>query len=327
MPQKLNVLLISSRVPNLWEQEEINNILGLVAQNHNLTRFDLDNPPHGQFEGVDVVIDLSGPKAKREWADLASSIKLWQLVSTGFDSFDLNYWQKKGIPTANTPGTSSAIALAENALMFMIMLSRCWHETQIHLDKSIVGIPIGTELKNRRLGLIGFGASATALARRAMNFSMKISAIDIRQVSQEEQKELGVDFFGGPNELDEVLSHSDFISLHLHLNQDTHHLMNDTKFRLMKPTAFLINVARGALVDESALYTALTEKRLAGAGLDVFSKEPIDPKSPLLLLPNVIATPHTAGQTDGTLENRINMVVENLNRVACGLEPIYRIDQ
>ena len=103
--------------------------------------------------------------------------------------------------------------------------------------------------------------------------------------------------------------------------------MNDTKFRLMKPTAFLINVARGALVDESALYTALTEKRLAGAGLDVFSKEPIDPKSPLLLLPNVIATPHTAGQTDGTLENRINMVVENLNRVACGLEPIYRIDQ
>ena len=207
------------------------------------------------------------------------------------------------------------------------MLSRCWHETQIHLDKSIVGIPIGTELKNRRLGLIGFGASATALAKRAMNFSMKISAIDILQVSQEEQEELGGDFFGGPNELDKVLRPSDFISLHLHLNQDTHHLMNDTKFRLMKPTAFLINVARGALVDESALYTALTEKKLAGAGLDVFSKEPIDPKSPLLLLPNVIATPHTAGQTDGTLENRINMVVENLNQVACGLEPIYRIDQ
>ena len=152
MPRKLNVLLISSRVPNLWEQEEINNILGLVAQNHNLTRFDLDNSPHGQFKGVDVVIDLAGPKAKREWADLATSIKLWQLVSTGFDSFDLNYWREKGIPTANTPGTSSAIALAENALMFMIMLSRCWHETQIHLDKSIVGIPMGTELKNRRLG-------------------------------------------------------------------------------------------------------------------------------------------------------------------------------
>ena len=94
MPRKLNVLLISSRVPNLWEQEEINNILGLVAQNHNLTRFDLDNPPHGQFEGVDGVIDLSGPKAKREWADLATSIKLWQLVSTGFDSFDLNYWRE-----------------------------------------------------------------------------------------------------------------------------------------------------------------------------------------------------------------------------------------
>lgn len=327
MPPKLNILLISSRVPNLWEQEEIKNVLRLVAQDHNLTRFDPDNSPHPQFQGVDVVIDLAGPKAKREWADLATSIKLWQLVSTGFDSFDLDYWRQKGIPTANTPGASSAIALAETALMFMIMLSRCWHETQIHLDKSIVGIPIGTELKNRRLGLIGFGASAVALARRAKSFSMKISAIDIRQVPQEEQEELGVDFFGGPTELDEVLSHSDFVSLHLHLNQDTHHLMNNSKFRLMKPSAFLINVARGALVDESALYATLTEKRLAGAGLDVFSEEPINPKSPLLLLPNVIATPHIAGQTDGTLENRVNMVVENLNRVACGLEPIYRIDQ
>ena len=95
----------------------------------------------------------------------------------------------------------------------------------------------------------------------------------------------------------------------------------------MKPGACLINVARGALVDEEALYEALMEGRLAGAGLDVFAKEPMDPDNPLLKLPNVVATPHTAGVTYGTSKRRAACVAENVERLAAGLPPLYRVDK
>ena len=270
---------------------------------------------------------MGGPRDKRPLADLAGSVKLWQLVSTGFDTFDVDYWRERKIPVANTPGGSSAVALAECALMLMIMVSRRWPESQALLRDRVVGRPKGLDLENRRLGLVGFGASAIELARRAKSFSMKISAIDVRSVSQEEQRELGVDFVGGPDELDQVIGHSDFLSLHLHLNRETRHIMDARRLRLMKPTAFLINVARGALVDQAALHAALIEKQLAGAGLDVFAEEPVDPDSPLLQLPNVVAAPHIAGQTQGTAERRAAMAAENLDRVARGLDPIYRIDR
>ncbi len=301
MVPRLKMLLLAPTALSFWEEE----VLQLVAPCHDVIRFDSRKDPAPQFQGVEAVVDLGGgPKNKRPLADLAASVKLWQLVSTGFDTFDLGYWREKRIPVANTPGASSAVALAECALMLMIMVSRRWPEAEALLRQRVVGRPMGLDLENRRLGLVGFGASAIELARRAKSFSMKISAIDIRPVSLEEQQELGVDFVGGPAELDQVLRQSDFLSLHLHLNRETRHLMNADKLRLMKPTAFLINVARGALVDEAALYTALIEKRLAGAGLDVFSEEPVDPESPLLRLPNVVAAPHIAGQTKGTAQHR-----------------------
>lgn len=324
MASRLKVLLLAPTARSFWEEE----VLQLVAPRHDVIRFDSRKDPAPQLQGVEAVIDLGGgPKDKRALADQATSLKLWQLISTGFDTIDLEYWRKKRTPVANTPGASSAVALAECALMLMIMVSRRWPESQALLRKRVVGGPMGLDLENHRLGLVGFGASAIELARRAKSFSMKISAIDVRPVSLEEQQELGVDFVGGPAELEEVVSHSDFLSLHLHLNQETRHIINAGKLRLMKPTAFLINVARGALVDEAALYTALIEKRLAGAGLDVFGEEPVDPASPLLQLPNVVAAPHIAGQTKGTAKHRAAMVAENLERLARGLEPIYRIDQ
>ena len=323
MTRRLKVLLLPSDPPSFWEKE----VIRVVNPHHDLTYFNYENSPDPQFQGVEVVIDLAGSKRKREMADLAVSIQLWQLVATGFDTFELDYWREKQIPVANTPGPSSAVALAECALMFMMMLSRRWPETQSHLKQRIVGSPMGVDLVNRRLGLIGFGASAIELARRAKSFSMKISAIDVRSVSLEEQQQLGVDFVGGPGELDDVIRQSDFLSLHIHLNQETRYLMDKRRFSLMKPSAFLINVARGALVDESALYQALIEGKLAGAGLDVFAQEPIDPESSLLSLPNVVGAPHIAGQTERTAQHRAAMVAENLDRLAHGLEPLYRIDQ
>jgi phosphoglycerate dehydrogenase-like enzyme len=126
--------------------------------------------------------------------------------------------------------------------------------------------------------------------------------------------------------MDRVIAESDCVSLHLHLNQETHHTMDARRIGLMKPDAYLINVARGALVDESALVVALQEGRIAGAGLDVFSSEPIEPSSALLALPNVVATPHIAGITNGTSRRRAEFAAANIDRVANGLEPLARVD-
>jgi len=294
MAPRLKVLLFASPPPNFWVKEA----LKMIAHHHEVVSFDPQQDPAPQLQGVDAVLDMGGPDDKRPLADLlAGSVKLWQLVSTGFDNFDVDYWRERRIPVANTPGRSSAVSLAECAVMLMIMVSRRWPEAQALLRDRVVGRPKGLDLENRRLGLVGFGASAIELARRARSFSMKISAIDIRSISQEEQRELGVDFVGGPDQLDEVIAHSDYLSLHLHLNRETRHTINARRLRLMKPTAYLINVARGALVDQEALYAALIDKQLAGAGLDVFAEEPVDPDSPLLKLPNVVAAPHIAGQT------------------------------
>ena len=324
MTKRLKVLYLipPPRTSQPWQRDVIN----AVGGRHDLSLYDKSLPLLPQFEGVDVVLDHGGSMGTRAMADVAGSVKLWQILATGIDDFDLEYWRNKGIAVANCPGEFSGVALAECALMFMLMLSRLWHQTQENLRGGVLYIPIGSELENRRLGLIGFGASARDLAYRAKAFGMKISAIDIRNISLEEQREFGLEFAGKSADLDQVLAGSDFVSVHLHLNQHTRHIIDDRRLRLMKPTACLINVARGALVDEKALVDALREGRLGGAGLDVFGQEPLDPDHPLLKLPNVVATPHVAGTTDGTSRRRAACGARNVDRVAEGLDPLYRVD-
>jgi phosphoglycerate dehydrogenase-like enzyme len=174
--------------------------------------------------------------------------------------------------------------------------------------------------------LIGFGASAMALTARARPFGLRVSAVDIRDVSEPERQEFNLEEVGKPGDIDRLLQESDYVSLHLHLNAETRHILNARRLGLLKPTACLINVARGALVDEEALYERLAEGRLGGAALDVFASEPVDPNNPLIKLPNVIATPHISGTTNGTSRRRAKCVATNVNRIAEGLEPLYRID-
>jgi phosphoglycerate dehydrogenase-like enzyme len=279
-----------------------------------------------QFEGIDVVIDFGGSMGTREMADAASSVKLWQILGTGYDHFDLEYWRKKSIPVANCPGAFTGVPLAECAAMFILMLARRWHDTQSTIRQHLMCVPMGRELENLQLGLVGFGASARQLASRARAFGMKISAIDVRDISKEEQQTFGLKFTGKPADLDQLVSDSDFLSLHLHLNQETRHLIDERRLSMMKSTACLINVARGGLVDEKALHRALIDGRIAGAAFDAFDREPVDPDHPLLQLPNFIATPHIAGVTDCTSRRRALCAAENLDRIAAGLEPFYCID-
>jgi phosphoglycerate dehydrogenase-like enzyme len=125
--------------------------------------------------------------------------------------------------------------------------------------------------------------------------------------------------------LPELLGQSDFVSLHVSLNEETEGLIGPAEITLMKPSAFLINVARGGIVDRAALMAALREQRLAGAGLDVFWDEPTDPDDPLLALPNVIATPHVANMTVETIETIARVSADNIRRVQAGLPPEHQI--
>ena len=324
MPKRLKVLYLTPPAASSepWKKD----VIEAVSGRHDVSFFDQFAPMPKQFEGVDVVLDHGGSMGTHAMADVAESVKLWQILGTGTDHFDLEYWRNKNIPVANCPGEFSGLPLAECALMFMLMLSRNWHQTQENLRRGVLYVPVGSELEHLRLGLIGFGASAKELARRAKAFGMRILAIDVRDVSLEEQQEFGVEFVGKPDQLDHLVAQSDFLSLHLHLNNQTRHIIDDRRLRLMKPTAFLINVARGALVDEKALLSALNEGRLAGAGLDVFGQEPLAPDHPFFRMPNVVATPHVSGGTGGTSCRRAACAARNVDRVAAGLDPLYRVD-
>ena len=327
MPEKLTVLFLPHPLTPLMFKPWGEDVVAAIGSRHNLHILDYDQPIAPWFEEVDVVIDHGGSAGTREMADLAAGkVRLWQILGTGLDHFDMDYWRSKKIPVANCPGPFSAVALAECSMMFILMLARQYPMTQTNLKAGEMYRPTGLELQGLKLGIVGFGASGMELARRARPFGIRISAIDIRDVGEDEVHEFGLEFVGKPEELDKVLAESDIVSLHLHLNDETRHTINARRLGLMKSTAFLINVARGALVDEAALEKALAEGQIGGAGLDAFSQEPPDLTSRIFSLPNVIATPHVSGNTDGTSRKRAQAAAENVDRIAAGLEPLYRVD-
>ena len=326
MAERLTVLFLPHPLGPSMFKPSGDDVVAAIGDRHNLRVLDYDQPIAPQFDGVDVVIDHGGSAGTREMADAAAGgVRLWQILGTGFDHFDLEYWQSKNLPVANCPGIFSAVALAECAMMFILMLARQYPVTQTNLERGDLYRPVGMELDGLNLGIVGFGASGVELARRAKPFGLKMSAIDIRDVGADEVNEFGLEFVGKPEDLDSVIATSDFLSLHLHLNEETRHTIDARRLRLMKPTAFLINVARGALVDEDALIEVLAERKIAGAGLDVFGQEPPDLESVIFSLPNVIATPHISGATDGTSRKRAGAAAENVDRIAAGLEPLYLI--
>ena len=150
-------------------------------------------------------------------------------------------------------------------------------------------------------------------------------AIDVRSIGEDEILDYGLEYAAGPADLDRVVAECDILSLHLHLTEETCHIIDERRLSLMKPSAFLINVSRGRLVDEATLTEALVAGRIGGAGLDVFGQEPPDMSSPLFQLPSVIATPHISGVTDGTSRNRAAAAAANVDRVAEGVDPLYRV--
>lgn len=298
-----------------------------VGAGHDLSICDYNKPFGPQFRDIDVVIDFGGSMGTIAMADVSSSVKLWQVLGNGIDHFNLEYWRGKGIAVANCPGELTGAPLAELVIMFMLQLSRGWHRTQENLRNNLMHEPLGSELQGRTLGLLGFGGTGRQVAQRARGFGLRCIAIDVRQVADAERTEFCVEWVRKPEALDQLVQQSDFISLHLHLTPATRHIIDARRLSLMKPGAFLINVSRGGLVDETALIHALRTNQIAGAGLDAFGSEPPGADHPLLQFPNVMATPHVAGQTYGTSKRRAAFAAENVDRIARGQKPLALIER
>lgn len=170
--------------------------------------------------------------------------------------------------------------------------------------------------------MIGVGRTATPLIRMAHAFEMQVCAVK-RTVSEELRRQLGLTWLEPPRQLPALLQQSDFVSIHVPLLKETTGLIGREEIGFMKPTACLINTARGPIVDKDALLAALQEKRLAGVGLDVFWEEPPDPEDPILQFPTVIATPHVAGFTKEGSETLARLTAENIRRVMAGLPALH----
>lgn len=255
-----------------------------------------------------------------EKALCASRLKLVQQYGAGLDSVDIPAASRYGIPVANVPtaGTGNAESCAELSILFMLTLARKYPQAQDNLQQRKLGAPLGMALKGRTAAIIGFGGIGQELARRLAGLEMRVLAVSRRGPKE---GEVAVDFHGPQASLPDVLKQADFVIVAPPLNDDTRGLIGQAEFACMKPTAFIINIARGPVLDYDATLAALKEGRIAGAGLDVFWYEPFDPNDPIFSY-NVIATPHIGGATDLSLQGIAKKVADNINRVRRGEIPL-----
>ena len=254
----------------------------------------------------------------------APRLKFVQQPSVGYQHIDLEACRRRGVQVANTPGVNDA-AVAEHTLMLALMLLRhalfahaqtslgAWPQQELLWDRGVY------ELNQKTYGVVGMGRIGRELAKRLHAFATRIIYFDLNRLPAEVEAELHVQY----KPLDHLLRLADVVSLHVPLTEATRGLIGAKQLALMKFSAILINVARGECVDEAALAQRLREKKLAGAGLDVFSQEPIAADNPLRGLENVVLTPHIAGATAEVRQRVVELAVGNVARVLRGEAPQF----
>jgi phosphoglycerate dehydrogenase-like enzyme len=278
-----------------------------------------------QVDEAHVLLVRSVP-VTREVIDAAPRLRLIQRPGVHLEGVDVAYAAARGIPVCNVPATVThgGTNVAEHVMFLALALAKRYREGLASLGARRIGEPSTHVLRGKVFGLVGLGRTGSAVIGVARAFGMRVWAVK-RTVSEGMREAMGLEWLETYDRLPELLRQSDFVSLHVPLNQETERLIGPAEIALMKPSAFFINVARGHIVDPAALLEALRERRLAGAGLDVFWDEPPDPDDPLLAMPNVIATPHVAGVTVEAMEAIARVVADNIRRVRAGLPPVHQI--
>ena len=256
--------------------------------------------------GAELIIPKVNERLTERVLSQAPRLKVISKWGTGIDSIDKEAAAKLGIAVRNTPNAFSE-PVADTVFSFMLCFARKTLELNEKMKQNIWIKEPSYALQECVLGVIGLGNIGKAVIKRAQAFGMRVLGNDI--------KEMPFDFMVS---LEKLLKESDFVSLNCDLNPSSRHLINRERLALMKPTAYLINTSRGPVIDEEALAEALENKKIAGAGLDVFEEEPLPQGSPLRKFPNVILSPHNANSGIAAWkkvhENTIKNAIEELNK-------------
>ena len=261
---------------------------------------------------VDALVSLLSDKIDPEVFNAAPKLKIVSQLAVGFDNIDIAEATRRGIYVTNTPEVLTDTT-ADFAWALLMAIARRVAEADkyVRTGKWKVGwhpaMLSGRDIYGATIGIIGAGRIGYAVAKRAKGFDMRVLFYDVIP-----RPEMEKDFRAKKVDLDTLLKESDFVSVHVPLMKETHHLVNAQRLSLMKKTAYLINNSRGPVVDEKALYEALRKGQIAGAGLDVFEQEPTPVDNPLLKLDNVVVAPHISSASLETRAKMSEMVAENL---------------
>jgi len=273
----------------------------------------------------DGLLSLLTDKVDSKVMANCSNLRVISNYAVGFDNIDVEAATKRGIVVTNTPGV-----LTETVADFAWALLMASARRVAEADKftragrwKIWGPTLlcGTDVFGKTLGLVGAGRIGSSVARRAAGFKMHVLYTDTLR-KEDLEKETGARFVG----LDELLAESDFVSLHVSLTEETHHMIGEKELGKMKRTAMLINTSRGPVVDQGALYRALKSKVIAGAALDVFEEEPIRASNPLLKLGNIVVAPHISSASVETREEMAVMAAQNLLDALSGNKPKFIVN-
>lgn len=279
-----------------------------------------------KIENVEGLICFPYDKIDSDLIDTAKKLKVISTYSVGFDHIDTQYAKKKKIRVGYTPEVLTD-ATADLAFSLILdILRRVSEGDRIIRNgkwRQIYGAYdyVGTDLQGKTLGIFGLGRIGSTLAKRAKSFDMKIIYHNRKQVSKNKEKSLGVKYVT----LDKLITQSDVISIHVPHTKETDRLFDMKIFKKMKKSAFLINTARGKIVNEKDLIIALNKKIIAGAALDVYEFEPISKKNPLTKIQNVVLAPHIGSSTKETRTKMAEITIKNLNLGLDGKSPVYSV--
>ncbi len=279
---------------------------------------------------VDVIVCYNLPK---EVAQAAKKVKFIQRTGVGVDNVAFDNL-RSDVVVANTSG-ANPVPLAEGAVSLVLALAKQVVSRHNLFPQGYDTVRRGVELRGKNAGIIGLGHIGMEVARLLGAFEMKILAIK-RHPEDPLETPLAIDFVGGPDDLDYLLKESDFVVITLPLTPETRGMIGERELHMMKTTAYLVNIARGAIIQEEPLYKALKERWIAGAAIDVWWQEHwwdskwnpngVTPKFEFWKLPNVIATPHNIGSVDARTDDEFRVIVENIRRFAEGKPPINQVD-
>lgn len=271
---------------------------------------------------ADVVIPMMTILDEARMA--AGTFRLVQQWGSGLEGVDLHAARTRGIWVANVPASgNNADSVAEHALLLTLALLRQLPAAQANVRRGALGAPLGRMLAGRTVCLYGLGATARALAHRLRPMGVRLIGIT-RDPAASKVAEFALDECFAASERSNALSKTDVLVLCVRLAFETRGLVDASALAALPRGALLVNAARGGLIDYFALYGALSSGHLGGAGIDVYWTEPFPPEDPLLKFPNVIATPHVAGVTDGSYADIADVVASNIDRLRRAEPPLNR---